>query len=213
MDVYIAGEDEATREVIVRIIKEYGHDLNILGSLPARGSQVKSSIKKYNQLSQKYPVILLTDLDEEPCGPVGKEKLLRDVQKSRDFVVNIAVDEVDAWLMADKDGFANYFGVPLSIMPNSVPQKMSGRKALPELSLPVKSSWFITHQLMQHSTNAERKAQVEVSPKDKNCKGKEYNTAIVPFVRNVWNPEKARLASDSLNRMILRIEKLQGHNA
>ena len=61
---------------------------------------------------------------------------------------------------------------------------------------------------MQFSTNAERKAQVAVSPKDKNSKGKEYNTAVVPFIQDVWNPEVARAASDSLNRMIIRLGKI-----
>ena len=120
----------------------------------------------------------------------------------------VAVDEVEAWLMADKEGFARYFGVPIAAMPSSVPQKMSGNKALLELNVPVKSSWFLTHQLMHKSTNMERKAQVSVVPQEKNCKGKEYNTALIPFIRDHWRPESARLESDSLNRMIIRLELL-----
>lgn len=207
-EVYIAGEDEATRAVIVRLLKDYAPHLHVLGELPARGSQVKAKIGNFNRLAKDYPVILLTDLDDEPCGPIGKEKLLNGQVQERDFVINIAVDEVEAWLMADRDGFARYFGVPVAQVPVSMPQKMSGRKALPEISVPVKSSWLFTHDLMQHSTNAEKKAQVAVSPQDKNSKGKEYNTAVVPFIHDVWNPEVARVASDSLNRMIVRLGRL-----
>lgn len=207
-DVYIAGEDEATRAVIERLIKDYAKGLNILGYIPARGSQVKASIPNYNQLAKTYPVVLLTDLDDDPCAPIGKQVLLNGITKSRDFIVNFAVDEVEAWLMADLKGFAHYFGIPESSMPVSKPQKMSGHKALPELDVPLKSSWFFTHQLIHQSTNAERKAQVAVSPTDKNIKGKEYNLAVVPFIRDHWNPEVARLASDSLNRMIQRLHAL-----
>lgn len=207
-DVYIAGEDDATRAIIVRLIEDYAPNLNILGYLPARGSQVKSSIHIYNQLAQTYPVILLTDLDNEPCGPIGKKKLLGNLTQAQDFVINLAIDEVEAWLMADRNGFARYFGVPIDKIPLSAPQKMSGSKALPELSVGVKSSWLFTHQLMSFSSNAERKAQVAVSPNDKNSKGKEYNTAVVPFIHGVWDPEVARQASDSLNRMIARIQKI-----
>lgn len=207
-DVFIVGEDEATRAVIERLIKDYAPQLNILRHLPARGSMVKVSIEKFNVMANSYPVILLTDLDDEPCAPIGKNKLLNGIDQSQDFVVNLAVDEVEAWLMADKEGFARYFGIPVSSMPNSELQKMSGRKALPELSVPVKSSWYLTHQLIQQSSNAEKRAQVAVSPSDKNCKGKEYNTAIVPFVREHWNPEVARQASDSLNRMIVRLQRV-----
>lgn len=207
-DVYIAGEDEATRAVILRLIKDYAPSLHVLGELPARGSQVKAKIPNFNQLADSIPVILLTDLDDEPCGPIGKSNLLGAVVQKPDFVINIAVDEVEAWLMADRDGFSRYFGIPLAQMPISTMQKMSGRKALPEVSVTVKSSWLFTHSLMQNSTNSEKKAQVAVSPTDKNSKGKEYNTAVVPFIHNVWNPEVARVASDSLNRMIERLRKL-----
>jgi hypothetical protein len=207
-DVFIAGEDEATRAVIVRLIKDYAPNLHILRELPARGSQVKAKIPNFNELARTIPVILLTDLDDDPCGPIGKNNLLGTLVQEQDFVINIAVDEVEAWLMADRDGFARYFGVPVAQMPISVMQKMSGRKALPEVSVPVKSSWLFTHDLMHHSTNAEKKAQVAVSPMDNNSKGKEYNTAVVPFIQDVWNPEEARVASDSLNRMIVRLGKL-----
>lgn len=207
-DVYIAGEDEATKAVIVRLLRDYAPDLHVVGELPARGSQVKAKIHNFNLLARSMPVILLTDLDDKPCGPIGKSSLLGTLVQQPNFVINIAVDEVEAWLMADKEGFARYFGIPLAQMPVSTMQKMSGRKALPELSVPVKSSWFFTHNLMQSSTNAEKKAQVAVSLTDKNSKGKEYNTAVVPFIHSVWNPEVARVASDSLNRMIVRLGRL-----
>lgn len=207
-DVYIAGEDEATKAVIIRLLRDYAPNLHVVGELPARGSQVKAKISNFNSLASRLPVILLTDLDDEPCGPIGKRNLLGTIVQQPDFCINIAVDEVEAWLMADREGFARYFGIPLAQMPVSAMQKMSGRKALPEMSVSVKSSRLFTHDLMQRSTNAERKAQVAVSPVDRNSKGKEYNTAVVPFIHNVWNPEIARQGSDSLNRMIVRLGKI-----
>lgn len=207
-DVYIAGEDEATRAVIIRLINDYAPNLHILGELPARGSQIKAKIPNFNVLAHSFPVILLTDLDNEPCAPIGKNNLLGGLVQEPNFVINIAIDEVEAWLMADKEGFARYFGIPIAKMPNSIMQKMSGHKELPEIFVPVKSSWLFTHDLMQYSTNVEKKAQVAVSLKDKNSKGKEYNSAVVPFIKDVWNPDVARVASDSLNRMIVRLGKL-----
>ena len=100
-DVFIAGEDEATRAVIVRLIKDYAPNLHILRELPARGSQVKAKIPNFNELARTIPVILLTDLDDDPCGPIGKNNLLGTLVQEQDFVINIAVDEVEAWLMAD----------------------------------------------------------------------------------------------------------------
>lgn len=205
-DVFIAGEDEATRAVITRLITNYAPNLRIVSSLPARGSQLKAKIKEFNDLASTSPVVLLADLDTDNCAPIGKSNLLNGLVQSPEFIINIAVDEVEAWLLADKAGFAKYFGLPLAAMPKFELQKMSGRKALSEIALSIKSSWHLTHQLIQQSSNAELKAQIEVPMHEKICKGKEYNTAIVPFIMGYWNPETARMASDSLNRMILRLQ-------
>ena len=207
-DVFISGEDDATRAVIRRLIADYNPNLHIIQSLPARGSEIKSKIPNFNILSRQFPVILLTDLDDVPCAPIGKASLLNGVVQSQDLIINIAVDEIEAWLMADTTGFANYFGISFSEMPHFAPQKMQGRKPLSEISLNVKCSWHLTHQLAHHSQKSEIKAQIAVPIEDKTCKGKEYNTALVPFIEKFWNPEVGRKVSDSLNRMIGRINKL-----
>lgn len=207
-DVFIAGEDEVTKAVIERLIKDYAPDLNILSSLPARGSQLKSKMKEFNVLSCTHPVVVLTDLDAEFCAPIEKSKLLEGLTPSPDLIINIAIDEAEAWLMADKAGFANYFGLPLNEMPESTLQRMSGRKALPEMCFPIKASLHLTKNLMQKSYNVELKAQIAVSAQAKNTKGPEYNTAVVPFIRSQWDPEVARVASDSLNRMIVRLQSI-----
>ncbi len=207
-DVFISGEDDATRAVIRRLVSDYNPKLHIIQSLPARGSEIKSKISSFNELARQYPIILLTDLDDDPCAPIGKTNLLNGITQSSGFVINIACDEVEAWLMADTEGFAYYFGIPLTEMPKFLPQKMQGRKPLSEISLNVKSSWHFTHQLAHLSTKSDVRAQVSVPLNDKTCKGKEYNTAVVPFIEKVWKPETGRLVSDSLNRMINRIQGL-----
>lgn len=39
-------------------------------------------------------------------------------------------------------------------------------------------------------------------------KGPEYNVAILPFVKNIWNIDEAMKNSDSLSRMVLRLKRL-----
>ena len=207
-DIFIVGEDDATRAVIKRLIKDYNHNLNILQNIPARGSEIESKIEEFNKLAQMYPVILLTDLDDEPCAPIKKGKMLDGIIQSQYFMVNIAYDEVEAWLMADTKGFASYFGISVNSMPQFVMQKMQGRKLLSEISLDVKSSWHLTHVLAHLSNKSDIRAQISVPKEEKTCKGREYNSVIVPYIENFWHPEVARQASDSLNRMIVRIQKL-----
>jgi len=61
--------------------------------------------------------------------------------------------------------------------------------------------------LIKKSKNSEYIQQL--TPKKNASKGPEYNSCMLPFIQNAWNIDNARQNSDSLNRMILRIEELE----
>ena len=64
----------------------------------------------------------------------------------------------------------------------------------------------MVNQIIPNSRVKEFKDQM--IPQNGAKKGKEYNSALTPFIRKQWDIDNARLNSDSLNRMINRIEKL-----
>lgn len=205
--VYIVGEDPVTLAVINRILIVYAPDLQVIQPLPARGSEIKKKISSFNQLSQSTPVILLTDLDTDDCAPVLKNKLLEGMKQNTNFILNIAVDEAEAWLMADRENFSAFLAVNVADMPKSTPQKQGGRKALPEMSIPIKASYYLTHTLATQSEKEEIREQIAAV--GKSCKGKEYNSALLPFIQNQWDISAAMENSDSLKRMVDRIKALE----
>lgn len=79
-------------------------------------------------------------------------------------------------------------------------------KALTEMQIATKASFYLTHSLILESTKADLKEQIKSH--GRKCKGKEYNTALLPFIANQWNPENAKSNSDSLHRMISRLQAL-----
>ena len=128
--VYIVGEDDVTRHVIYRILSYCGAGrFTVLMELPARGGEIKNKIPNFNQLAMKFPVILLTDLDADNCAPELKRKLLGGLEQAENLVFNVAVDEAEAWLMADRDGFAKYISVDVDQLPCAGLQKQGGAKA------------------------------------------------------------------------------------
>ena len=205
MKVYIVGEDHVTCAVIKRILPYCSADFEIITELPARGGQIKSKIPEFNELSKTHPVVLLIDLDNDDCAPQLIEKLVK-VEKNDDFIFNIAVDEAEAWLMADREGFASYFKIKTEDMPSAHQTRQGGRKALTEMNFTYKSSMYLTHELIKKSKKPEYVAQL--TPKKGAVKGPEYNGCMLPFIQNTWDIDKARQNSDSLNRMIMRIERL-----
>ena len=204
--VYIVGEDEVTRAIITRIIHDYAPHLEIIQYIPARGSEIKAKISSLNVAALHSPVVLLSDMDADPCAPIAKSHLLGGISNlSPEFIVNIAVDEAESWLLADTTGFASYFGIPEDRMPVCSLQKFLGPRARMELCVPIKTSLYLTHQLITYSTKGTLKAQLFSADA---CKGKEYNEAITPFIRLSWNIEAARLNSYSLDRMIKRVQNI-----
>lgn len=204
MKVYIVGEDEVTFAIIKKILAHCSTDFEIISQQPPRGGQIKSKIQEYNKLAEIHPVILLIDLDNNDCAPQLVKQLIKE--KNNSFIFNIAVDEAEAWLMADREGFASYFKIRIEDMPSAHQTRQGGRKALIEMDFSYKSSMYLTRELIQKSKNSEYIWQL--TPKKNAAKGPEYNSCICPFIENAWSIDNARQNSDSLNRMILRIENL-----
>ena len=206
MKVYIVGEDDATRAIIYRAI-EYCQlkNVEIAGELPARGGQIKQQMNKYNTLSNAFPVILLTDLDNAYCAPSLIQSWNIE-NKSDKFILNIAVDEAEAWLMADRENFSKYFQVSIDTIPSSHQTKMMGRTCITEMDFPCKSSFFLTKNIIPNSHSEVIKKQM--LPEQGAVKGKEYNVAMTPFIKQYWNIENAMKNSDSLKRMIERLKSL-----
>ncbi len=148
----------------------------------------------------------MTDLDTDDCAPHARHKLLQALVPHPNFLINVAVDEAEAWLMADRINFAIYLGVEEKDVPQASLQKQGGMKPLMEIECSLKTSYYLTHCLASRSKKEIIRQQV--AAKGKNCKGKEYNSAIIPFIQNEWNIDNAKQNSDSLSRMIERIKRL-----
>lgn len=208
MRASIVGEDNVTQEIIRRLITLYAPCWDTLHPLPARGSQAtqKDKIEAYNKLAHTIPVILLTDLDAAQCAPRKREEILSPIaHKQPKFLINVAVEEAETWLMADKENFISYFGVQDKI-PEATLCRMFGRNERREILFRYKPSLYMMKEIIPTSNKPAVIAQLH--PKNGAKKGPEYNTAMLPFISQVWNPENARKRSYSLNRMIVRIQNI-----
>lgn len=207
IEVFISGEDAVTIAVIKRLMAYVSPRFVVLRCIPARGGEVKNKVLESNALSVDFPVIMLMDLDEG-CAPELKKKLLQDKGQNRHFIMNICVDEAEAWLMADRKGFSTYFGIDIARMPVPKMQKQGGRKEQLEMYFKMKSSLVFTHQLALSSKKKEIRQKVGVTDPNGPKKGKEYNDAVVPFIENNWDIDSAISNSDSLQRMVRRLRVL-----
>lgn len=115
--------------------------------------------------------------------------------------INFAVDEAEAWLLADRISFAKYFNIPVKTVPT--------RNALSlEIAdiMPYKTSLYILIELVPLSNNRAIKSVLAYDRPGK--KPSTYNSVGGEYISKYWNIEDAIKNSESLERAVKRIKAM-----
>jgi hypothetical protein len=75
------------------------------------------------------PVLLMTDLDHVECAPVLIDDWCGRHPLPKNMLFRVAVREVEAWLLADREGFSKYSGVPVEKIPRN-PESLDDPKQM-----------------------------------------------------------------------------------
>lgn len=190
-DVLLVVEDELSGFVLRKLVEELGnglsvHSVQIMGGF----GKIQTGIQRFKNASNVTPHIVLTDLDTRVCAP----RLLKDWgvdSVTKNMLFRVAVREVEAWLLADREGVAQYLNLPLAKMPQH-----------PDIENDPKQT-FIS---LVHRCKKRRLVEELVPATGSSASiGPLYNTRMGAFVRDSWNIQRAAANSDSLSRAVLRI--------
>lgn len=192
--MFYAVEDQLSEALFLKILTYYNLSndwVRQLGRMSGDGDIV-SNISKYEELSKRFPVFVLLDLDRRSCPVSYRSTISKHFSSS--FVFRIAVTEAESWLMADADGFSNFLGAEKSsILARQDWTKIDAKEALLDAVQRLGKKTLKEQLLPRHDSRANV--------------GLEYNSALGQFVRGEWSPERARQNSDSLESMIKRISQ------
>ncbi len=190
-DLVVAVEDELSAAVMCKLITSASREFAISRIINARGNgRLKADMQKFRNACHVIPHVVLTDLDQYACPPV-----LRADWKATDLppqlLFQVAVREVEAWLLADRDGIARF----LSVAKNKVPQ-------YPEAEVDPKRTLI---NLARKSRK--RRLAIEMVPAAGSSApiGPFYNVRLTEFVNGAWDVECAKASSPSLNRALLKL--------
>lgn len=190
--INIAVEGESDVEAARAIVSTAGHSVGRI--VPARGkSRLDPKIEKYAQASAQTPWIVFRDSDGE-CPVELRERLFpHSAMKSQRFLLRIAHTMTEAWLLADRAGFSDYFGVPKSSLPTDVESVSHAKNELLRLC----------------SRSRSRAIRREVIARDSGA-GPLYVFHLNAFASESWSVADAALNSPSLARSLRRIAELPG---
>ena len=184
--------DEA---VVKRLIAEIGGKAG-----PVFGKNGKPHLRQrihgYNQAASRIPWLVLIDLNHEfDCPPPLKSAWLRCPSPNMCF--RIAVREVEAWLLADRQRFASFFQIPITAIPNN-PESIDNPKE------------FVAN-LAGRSRSRAIKDDMIPRPGSGRSVGPGYISRLIEYafdLRKGWRPQNAAGSSDSLKRCLNRLREL-----
>ncbi len=190
-DVLLVVEDELSGIVLRKLVEESANRLFVYSVLTMGGfGKIKTGIQRFKNASNVMPHIVLTDLDTRDCAP----SLLEDWGVGtdiRNILFRVAVREVEAWLLADREGIAKYLKLPLAKTPQHPEQEIDPKQSLFSLVRKCKKRRLVEELVPATGSSA------SVGPL--------YNTRMGDFVRDIWNIQRAVENSDSLSRTVNRI--------
>ncbi len=121
--------------------------------------------------------------------------VLRDwkIRPGAQFALRLAVTEAESWVLADRQGFAKVFGVPLNKLPQHPDEEADPKRLI--MSLAARSKVRLLREEM-------------LAARDTSRRGAGYTLHLVDFVRGQWNIEMAAQHSPSLARAVAHVSRL-----
>ncbi len=194
---YYCVEDLLSRAVVVRLLYSLLGEVYLTELQPNQGGfgWIKRKLNDYCTLAQHHHVFILTDLDRAECPPSLRRRWVNDAgliePLPAKMCFNIAVTEVEAWLLADHNNLSSYLGIPSHAFPNDT-----------EIDDPKE---FLLQCVLRHGS---REAKIELLPTGNAMVGLGYNAHLSRFATDHWDFQDASQRNASLRRTVERISAI-----
>ncbi|HNE70982.1 MAG TPA: hypothetical protein PKN26_02440 [Giesbergeria sp.] len=192
LEIALVVEDALSLALMEKTLAHTGRRYVVARTLVERGvGNMRKSVGKYLGASRVLPHVVLVDLDQSACAVQLRQQWgVANLPDSMLF--RVAVREAEAWVLADRLGFAEFAGIP--------PGKVS---SAPE-SLPDPKQELVN--LVRRSRNKRLAAEIVPALGSAVPIGPLYNERLCSFVRAHWCVDAAMAAAPSLARTVGRLQ-------
>ncbi len=193
--IHLAVEDELSEAVLRAILRQSGRSFAV-GAVYRRGGfgYLCKTVKGFNHGAKGVPYFMLTDLDENECAPTLIREWLT-VPLHPNLIFRVAVHEVEAWVLADREAFACFLGIPTRKIPSEMDSIQDPKGELVSLA----------------RTSPKRDLRNSLVPRAGSTArvGRDYNGRLSEFVCNNWRLEESKRFSPSLLRAANAVETFE----
>jgi len=194
ISVSLAVEGVLDETVLHRLLSESGKPFEINACYGRRGKDyLRQNVTRFNEAAVHKPFLVLTDLDEEDCAPSLVGRWLPRGRHAN-LILRIAVREVESWLLADVERFADFLGVRRERMPQ-----------WPDITPNPKE---LVVNLARSSRKRDIREDLVPVIGGTSRVGKNYVGQLMRFVTTIWKVDAlAQQRSPSLRRALLALQR------
>lgn len=153
-------------------------------------------LTSYNEAGRRFPWLVLADLDSDACAP---QVLAAWLPAAAPLMrCRIAVREIEAWILGDRENLASFLSVPLATVPTEPESIPDPKQAMVNLA--------------RRSRSASIRRRMVPPEGTRGVTGPAYTATLIEFVRgdtSTWRPDVAAQRVDSLARAIRALEDLR----
>jgi hypothetical protein len=193
--IHLVVEDLLS-EAVLRKLLAYSKKQFFVGTCYCQGGfgYIKNKIMGFNLAAKGTPFLVLTDLDQAACPPELIDQWLT-TPKHPNLIFRIAVREVEAWLLADRKGFARFSRIP--------------EKRIPANSEGIPNPKEQLIELVKHSPLADLRTDIVPRQGTTAKIGPNYNGRLIEFVNSKWDIEMAQKNSTSLLKAVKALDDFE----
>lgn len=190
----VAVEDVLSEAVVRKLVGEVRPDLSISIVMRKNGrGYIQSRARDLNRTARSFPVLILADLDRpEPC-PADLIQGWLAAPPAANLLFRVAVMEIESWIMADREAFAGFLGVPSHRIPLNTDAIAQPKELIVSLA--------------RKSRRKDIREDLVPAAGGTAIIGPGFNPRLGAFVATQWNAETAAHASSSLRRAADRLTK------
>lgn len=184
--INLAVEDALSEAVLKEMLKQTNRPF-LVGRCLSRGGYgyLKRIIPGLNQAASGMPYLVLTDLDNAEC-PVAIISSWLTQPKHPNLIFRVAIREVESWLLAHREAFADFLGIATDLIPVNVDEISDPKQCL--------------ISLVRRSKKRKLKEAIIPNPNSTAKIGRDYNAQLIQFVQSSWQVKIAQNNSPSLQR-------------
>jgi len=193
--VNLASEDQLSETVLRRILVHADREYFVGTAYGHTGyGYLRSTIRGWNAAARGRPFIVLTDLDRYPCP----QALILDWLKipiNPNLVLRVAVREIEAWLLADRENFARFLSIPQALVPGAPDTLADPKVALVGLARRSRLRDIRESIVPRLGSTAQQ--------------GPDYNGCLARFVNLKWDINHATARSPSLAKAVRKFQSFE----